>query len=459
MRLNRTVIKVTHFPLLFTIYFYEKTALRNSIFETNEGFSSKDTIFKELSNTETLHPVMRRLRRESIGSQQQERALDEVFRKPYRTPTIRTQNVTGSKVDSWMNGVLASPPTEMGDGGSRRMTMRRGGLRRIRDGYGTMQRQKLPLRDFSAARSVISDPEDFATTHAGDYSNLFSEAENMDARTEDDDADNEDNNEEDNNDDEDLLLPDEEDAEGKGSTPKLKDFAAPAEELAPSSVHSSSALAPPARTSVTSSPRHSGQTLTGRRSRPTRFHSRKASSSTILFNPPMDDTTDADDIESTLAPPRKAGQRTPGNASSGGRKTPRPGLTQQQPIVANAHAHPLMPMRQAFQSVPNLSGLDQLASRNMREHRRPSSVVGDYADDDNFAAIPSSFATQMAMATNKGGHSDLMLSRLLLARLGALEDSFKDVKEILKEVKRLRKKDKDASEEEKRGRASKRIGG
>jgi hypothetical protein len=111
-----------------------------------------------------------------------------------------------------------------------------------------------------------------------------------------------------------------------------------------------------------------------------------------------------------------------------------------------------MPSRAEFLSVPDLTGFLWL-DEGVRERRRRSSLALGLGSDlgDNKAigggfvgAVPSSFATQMAYATgglrrpaDSNGNQD-MLGKLMLARMKALEEGFR---EVIREVKDLRREE------------------
>ncbi|PUU78635.1 hypothetical protein B9Z19DRAFT_1064890 [Tuber borchii] len=95
-----------------------------------------------------------------------------------------------------------------------------------------------------------------------------------------------------------------------------------------------------------------------------------------------------------------------------------------------------------LQSLPNLEGLHLMVPND--EHVRSPSPILDLTQHPEEPQLPSSFATQMAMATGaRGGVADLMLRRMVLSRIGNLEESMKDVKLILHEVKKLNNKGKE----------------
>lgn len=107
-----------------------------------------------------------------------------------------------------------------------------------------------------------------------------------------------------------------------------------------------------------------------------------------------------------------------------------------------------MPPRQQFHTVSNFNLATphsmQLPQRQMR-HRRSSLDVGMSElglDSIGHAIIPSSFATQMAMATgglkglkSSGEDTDGMMGRLLLARMKTLEEGLADMAKEFREMR------------------------
>ncbi|KIN00129.1 hypothetical protein OIDMADRAFT_199298 [Oidiodendron maius Zn] len=178
-----------------------------------------------------------------------------------------------------------------------------------------------------------------------------------------------------------------------------------------------------------------------------RHHARNVSTNTILYNPVTHQHS------SSTTPPKSrpmtakhrsaanTGPHTPSGSGppTTGQATPRHASgTKPRPIIAP---------RQQFQAASafNVTSplLVQFPSRQIR-HRRSSLDVGmsDLGLDSTGAGmIPSSFATQLAMATgalkrNKSTEdTDGMMGRLLLARMKTLEESFAD---MVKEVREMR---------------------
>ncbi|KAI5848306.1 putative integral membrane channel protein [Tricharina praecox] len=407
VRMNRTVVKATHLPLLAAIYFYERTMLRNSTFVPSDAISGRNTGSKHTmtafkprdETTSLLNPAVKRLRRKQsvASSTQQERILEQVFARPFRGTTLQGEQSDvdgqGDNVDSWMNTVLAaSPPTEA-EGFSRANMLKRG-LRRGRGGpqrfnsirdYGAMvQRTHLPPRDFSMSRPK-SDPD----ISKGTYK------ETLDVRTEDDDADNEansvDGDADGNETNEESTHDRDQDHDEKfdlySSELYSIDMPSSPQVLAPGPAEHIAFLAPP------------------RKLRPNRHHERTGSNNTILFSPtPLLRRRDSasssspSDTESSSAVAQKR------KASPSGRKSPpKLAVSRPRPIPSSS--------RRDIHSTPTLTNIDA---------------------DESLRMVPSSFATQMAMATG----ADAMLSKLVLAKMAALEETMKD---LLKEGRKARK--------------------
>ena len=129
VRFNRTMIKITHFPILFIIFTYERVLLSNMSYGPTDLIqrpvrSQRKPVAFSLSKAQDLFSPGRRLREPSVISFHKDRALDEVFRKPYRGSTVRTtaegmdpeRRNSATVVDRWMQNADeqggASPPVE-----------------------------------------------------------------------------------------------------------------------------------------------------------------------------------------------------------------------------------------------------------------------------------------------------------------------------------------------------------
>lgn len=157
VKVNRTIIKVTHFPILWTIYLYERLVLQARYVDTTDLIESKGRVNRTISQR------LPRLGREpSIATFRQDAALAEVFRQPTDT-VMRTARSTDRRkasnvVNSWINNSDdAEPPQEQDRKVVDKLERRR---------FGTRRMPRPNLRDVSSSRrpmSVLSDPIDFTS--------------------------------------------------------------------------------------------------------------------------------------------------------------------------------------------------------------------------------------------------------------------------------------------------------
>ena len=450
IKLNRTVIKITHFPLLFGIYAYEKIFLAREVFEPTDLIENmgrtRDRFVSFNENRMGLFSPSARLRQDSVAGFQKDTALDEVFRLAPRGDTLRNTRKTPGRsethhnVSNWMDhqGGAASPPQEQDHSIVSRLEMRRRARWESRRGIS---------REISGTRSVASDPAELVSTGAfRDYLHRqqgeLPDTENNIAGQSDADGDDE------------LLTNDDD----EGQTLDKRTNRSEASDSDRGNKSDEGYFQPPGEgglrdnlsTSITSRrepfPEHIQPDIRpspGKR----RHHTRNVSTNTILYNPVTHQHS------SSTSPPKSrpmtakhrsaanTGPHTPSGSGppTTGQATPRhaPG-TKPRPIIAP---------RQQFQAASAFNVTSplsvQLPPRQIR-HRRSSLDVGmsDLGLDSTGAGmIPSSFATQLAMATgalkrNKSTEdTDGMMGRLLLARMKTLEESFAD---MVKEVREMR---------------------
>lgn len=199
VRFNRTIIKITHFPILLMIYFYERVLLSTRDGPTDFGGSSRPRMAPRFFSIER-RDRSGRLREPSIVSYNKDLTLDEVFRHPLKDAEVAetAEHAEGDHaedvVDTWMNGVGheggASPPLEQPQSVLDRLETRRPLLRRT-----TTQNARRPKRDFStASRSVMSEPEGlraeyFAVQHGSRAPRQETEADGDDELATNDEAD------------------------------------------------------------------------------------------------------------------------------------------------------------------------------------------------------------------------------------------------------------------------------
>lgn len=467
IRINRTIIKATHFPILFTIFAYERVILRGSLFEPTDLVENRGRQGLEVRAFEApgaglniFSPKQNRLREPSVATFHKDRALDEVFRRPFRDNTIRNsqksqdRRKTSNVVNNWMQNMgpngTASPPVEQDQSVLDRLEARK--LAHRRSQLVMRRRQAGNGRDFTeATRSIVSDPEEFLAAgqkrkmlHVREDSDL--PAMSMDDIPRQTDADGDD--ELVTNDEDELLTLDrpsvalQRDEEAKQQ--QKEDYFQQTPTARPRIPHFDSALSNQIRASP---PKH---VAAGRANaqRPSRVsHMRNVSTNTVLYDPPV-----PQEDSSTSSPSRKAitarnstrntGTVTP--VASTGRRTPKrqlPGVSRPRPI---------MPPRSAFQSAPDLAGMLTFDNHRGRRHSLTMDLGSDLGDNKAVGGgyvggIAHSFATQMAFATgamragqaaNNGNEDQQRMSKLMLARMTTLEEGFR---EVLKEVKDWRR--------------------
>ncbi|KAL2142756.1 hypothetical protein VTI28DRAFT_773 [Corynascus sepedonium] len=157
--LNRAVIRITHFPVLFCIYIYEKLFLAPDMYEATDLVDRPHRgRHRSLSDQAFFSPSVR-VREESVLRHQKDQALEEVFR---RAPDMRTQRraerrKTQTAIRSWMDqhdGKFHSPQnystidSRLSSDWLRRLSMNR-------------ERPSRIPKHYSDVRSTASDPADF----------------------------------------------------------------------------------------------------------------------------------------------------------------------------------------------------------------------------------------------------------------------------------------------------------
>ena len=469
VRVNRTVIKVTHFPVLFLIYAYERTILRSKAGEPAERIEQRGrsaTKAKAFGNPgvalNLFSPKQPKVREPSVATFYKDKALEEVFRRPLRDNTVRTQKSqdrrkTSNVVNSWMQNMgpdgEAGPPAEQDHTivdrlETRRPLHRRSQFSRGRQGSG---------RELSiATMSVVSDPEEFGT-RSGFRSGYRRHESNMMTTSMEDLPEQTDGDGDDElvtNDDDDIQTIDQARPHDKlfdadkssgidyfsGNTPKTTPkFPPPQIPLL-----SQEALEgrPPTRVGITKPTR--------------RNHDRHLSTNTILYNPTVQEV-DSSSSPTRQAITQKSSARNTGPSSgaitpvASGRRTPK------RPPPGVAKVRPIMPPRSAFHTAPNAAGMLMLDHRlNRNGERTPLAMeIGSDIGDNKAAGggfvggMPASFATHMGFG-NRGASEEEdhhRMSRLVLARMKNMEDSFRDV---ANQVKELRKEDSRSTGDDKR---------
>ena len=473
VRLNRTVIKVTHFPVLLIIYTYERMFLRSAAFEPTDLVEQrgrtavKRGVFDNPSaGLRLFSPRQHRLREPSVATYQKDRALDEVFRRPFQGNTLRgtqkshERRQTSNAVNNWMSTMgpngTANPPDEQDRSVLDRLEARR--LAHRQSLFEIRRRQAGQTRNFTqATMSIASDPEEFATTGYPPRTLRGRENSDLPPMSVDDLPQQTDT------DGDDELITNDED-ENIMSDPPTTTTGTRAIDFSPAidqqedyfqATPKAKLKTPPLSTSQSSNHAKApifDHTVVPRSNahRPNRgpnraTHSRNFSSNTVLYDP-VRETPD-----SSTSPSRKAitvrnstknsGSLTPVTA---GRRTPK------RPILGAVRARPIMPPRNLFQSAPDLAGMLMLDQGRGRRSSLTMDLGSDLGDNKAvgggfIGAVPSSFATQMAFATGAmrakqaaAGENDDQnrMGKLMLARMNTLEEGFRD---ILKEFKDWRK--------------------
>jgi hypothetical protein len=469
VKVNRTVIKVTHFPILFLIFTYEKTILSSSIVDSIDLIEARGRYADDLN-----HKPRRLLREPSVATHRQDRALDEVFRsKPFddtmrTTQQSRERKKTTTVVNHWMSsmgGGPVSPPQEQDRSIVDRLEQRR------------LHRWKSPLsrpsRNFSHTRSVASDPEDFRTnidilspstyavkSHDVTPSNVVESTQQADA-----DGDDE------------LFITENDDADEASLNSRSPTTEANKDRVRPRTIKQADyffrqsprkirtptlSSSPGALTHQRLDPPSDGHARPDRASpshpglkHRVNPHLRNTSATTIVYNPVADlipeDRFGSPDGRGpghgtasvrSRSPAPVSGAITPASkptSNAAGRRTPK----KHAPVPARARS--IMPPKDTagFRSTPNLAGLVTLNNRSRGEESRPPPFAMDLGSDigDNKAigggyvgALPASLGTQMAYAaeafrTNgRGDDGDRdMFGRLMLARMNNLEEGFREV--------------------------------
>ncbi|KAI1130298.1 hypothetical protein F5Y10DRAFT_236249 [Nemania abortiva] len=435
--LNRTVIKLTHWPILFLIFVYEKYYLASWIYEPTDlvensgrGKSRALSIAGATSRASLFSPNIR-TREESIAGFQKDQALDEVFRRQPDANTIRTQRrqerrKTQTAIRNWMD-----QSDEIGEQLSRWPTIDSRpshSLRRM-----SMSRD-LPrrFRTLSDVRSAASDPADLISNNGFPPRTSVDDNQIMEHEPKDfTDADGDDElvtNDEDYDDE----VAGESRQENTSHVDQEDYFTTPMasrrHSVIPSSIDSID------NPTVTVSPRMGGAT------RRQGLHSRTLSTNTILYNPQElsqqgpNSTSIAEETMGPRSRPKTSRMTTIEQSTSTGTHSPR----RTQYATENVARPRPIPKS-------TLSRTALLAIDPPRQQRKlPSSVNSDITGllpgpKHELGAVPASFATQMAMATGQlrglqrtssaerdRENADRM-SRLVLARMKTLEESFADV--------------------------------
>ncbi|KAL9082070.1 MAG: hypothetical protein Q9159_006757 [Coniocarpon cinnabarinum] len=442
---NRTVIKGTHFPILFIIWAYEKVWLARSVSEPVEHVERRG---RTLNRMPTFALVggpdpfrnAHRMRMPSSATYQKDRALEEVFkraldgsttvRKPYRSIERKKTDV-----DHWMNGVGdqggASPPFEQPRSVLEQLEERRR-PRVVRANTS----QSVNRRIRSTTRSAASDPDDPRPFRR--RSSKLNDSDLIDLVVDEPaEADDELNSIEDEQEQGTLQQGSDKESKRMRERPNRSPSIRFRDQPPPSSVIRHNVPSPsPAPGSI--SPAVTKANL--------KRHTRDSSAQTILFNPVMEESSEVPAPRAPLKPSRRRASRPvtalktiPSNSQSSvsNAKQPpkRPPLSRPRPVMPPRGAPP-------NKSSPNVSNFLRLAAQDEPQRRAPSydaialDLASDIGDNRNIdpalQIMSSSFHTQMMRGLDSVRQREQTeetdrLNRIILSRMNNLEEGFKDV--------------------------------
>ncbi|PHH88236.1 hypothetical protein CDD83_7799 [Cordyceps sp. RAO-2017] len=455
--LNRTIIKFTHFPVLFCIYLYERFWLAPSVYEPtdlveNHGRSRPRTIsFRDPVERTAMFSPNVRVREESVAGFHKDRALEEVFRRLPEASTLRTQRrnerrKTQTAIRNWMdqNDDAGMPLSNWPTLESRAVP---DWHRRLSVGW----ERSSHLRHVSDVRSTASDPADFVSNHEAPHGRgPGSRRPNVAALDYKDQTDAD-------ADGDDELVTNDEDEDDAGTNAdrshQYEKLGVEEEDYFTTPIPTRSAKLPTSHPSpVQNAASLAPQPILQRRG----GHSRSVSTNTILYKPeelPRVYSSSSSRSPPQAGPGRKAGpsgRNTGANtpAAAGRRSSPR------RPVVLlpSSQPRPILAPRGLTETggVSRTAMLSLDPHDRLRQARRLSSVdlsvlSDNFGADDPIAGMAGSFQTQMAMAMMKdnrlrvAGGIDVAdrdrMGRLVLARMKTLEESFADVIKEMRDLK------------------------
>jgi hypothetical protein len=450
--LNRTIIKVTHLPILFCILVYERFFLASSMYEPtdlveNPGRSRRRgiSLLDPASRAAVFSPNLR-VREESMVGFQKDRALEEVFRRAPDFATLRSQRrnerrKTQHQIRSWIDqheGDYPQSPREFATANSRpdRVSRRQSMNRERPDRF----------RHLWDVRSAASDPAELYSNAAyaippGRYNDGIARRDyaleanhNTDADGDDELVTNDEDEEDNATNSHSQIRHDQAVEEDYFTTPVAARYGT----LASTSHGSSAGLQP--RTPMSSRPGPS---------RRQGMHSRTLSTNTILFAPQESRQRARRSSSASMDPFPHARSRplstrntpveSPGVAS--GRRSPR------RPMYLATRSRTFQGSHESPRNRPLLRALDIGGQSNAA--RRHSSVDIDTLSElagamEGDVDVPASFASQMAMerapmavgkpASASASEAD-RLNKAVLAKMRTLEES---MTEIVRQMRGLR---------------------
>lgn len=486
VRLNRTVIKVTHFPILYIIYVYESIILQKSSFEPADlveqrGRPGTEGPFFEArsGNLSLFSPRIHRLREHSVATLRKDRALDEVFRRPFRDTTIRNiyksneRRKTSNVVNSWMQNMgpdgTASPPVEQDRAIVDRLEARRLSHRQSQLHLPGLRKES--MRNFTeATMSVMSDPEDFGGIWASHRRKKYDRpARDLNRLAEQTDADGDDEHV--TNDEDEILTLDRQPIQSPPTRPMEERTTQEGyfELMTSAPISSPTIKSPTLRFSLPLLPNRSKDEpspesrSTMKKQTKLPSHDRKVSNVSAIYDPPTQQPENLATSSTGFGPKNEKVARKQANDPVASGDLPllisstSPVLGKRSPKRGLARPRTIMPPPDSAYPAPNpATGLFILDNNNNLGGGDSTTFAMELGSDigDNKAvgggfvgAVPSNFATQMAFVTGavragqaaaaSGIEDQRMMGKLMLARMNALEEGFRDV---VKEVKEWRKK-------------------
>ncbi|EDN92689.1 hypothetical protein SS1G_08552 [Sclerotinia sclerotiorum 1980 UF-70] len=355
---------------------------------------------------------------------------------PFRNRPSFERRQTHNVINNWMEhqGEVVSPPQEQDRSILERLEMRRQSRK------ATIMRQRGISRELSGNRSVASDPAEFISTGFHDMTRISDDAlhpNSFGGGHTDADGDDE------------LLTNDEDElhTEDKHTATNFSQSDAESEEDYFQTPTATRFVSPtPAFNAQQDYARQNGSPPKQSKATPRKKpHDRNLSTTTILFNP-VAYTSSVSSISPPRSRPLTAKIYSQANT---GTNTPAGPSGSRTPKTANftnttTRPRPILPNRANFQSIPNINKPDPARNRLMR-HKDSSlniSLSEMGLEHAQLGAVPSSFQTQMAIATEmamkrdkKEETADGMMGRLMLARMKTLEEGFA---EVVKEFRGMR---------------------
>ncbi|KAF2423680.1 hypothetical protein EJ08DRAFT_595708 [Tothia fuscella] len=449
VRMNRTIIKVTHLPILFSICIYERIFLARNHYEPTDLVEQRGRAPKRLPAFSIRGPADlfspgARLREPSVTTFHKDRALEEVFRRPFKGSTIDRERgrddstmhrtKTTNVVHDWMQGVGqqgAASPMEQPREDLDKLETRRPLLRRYKTSGAT------PGRRDSSTMAPRSDPEESCLAVPRQYRTIREEEDDLmsfddipqqtdrdgddELATNDEDDEQhtlnrsfneiseQDDSDKENHRDEDV--PDEDEEEHYFRTPTTAKARTPMFHTA----------ATHRMKTPDDSPTRPGPIQAKRQA----MHKRNASTATILYSPmlkPLTDTTQETPSLRSISPAKSknksppknaplaerssAGTRTSGTATprrSGGAagKRPHPFAALTNSNSAHSRPRPILPSKHAMRSTPNLTTFLALDRRKPSFNAMALDLASDLGDNrvvpDSgiVGGMPASFGTHV----------------------------------------------------------------